>query len=158
MVDIPHDIWCQIALYIPSKNLSSLISLNRSLFNIVLDGRYQEVMWAKMDELMIRTLIRLRCRAAFISPVCSYPDIDNESPESPQSPPVSDVFMFGPGSSSFFSRKIFSSTRVALLDSVLRSGSTNCWLGLPKFRHHSQTVLRPTVRRERWAISRLGKS
>lgn len=60
-MDLPREIWQQIVQYIPKDEVFNLISLNRSVLNIVLDERYKEVLWVSMlDKTKIRALTRLR--------------------------------------------------------------------------------------------------
>lgn len=62
--DIPDDIWRIIANHIlqsgTSHDLYRLISVNRSLFNVVLDMKYGEVRWTKLDWTVVRLLVRLQ--------------------------------------------------------------------------------------------------
>ncbi|KAJ7187014.1 hypothetical protein C8R46DRAFT_1058587 [Mycena filopes] len=57
---LPDDIWQCIASFLPSSSIAPLISVNRAWYNIVLDARYQEIHWDKVDAAMTRTLVRLR--------------------------------------------------------------------------------------------------
>jgi len=41
--DLPYDIWSQIASDLPDSHVESLYAVNRSLFDIAMDLRYQEV-------------------------------------------------------------------------------------------------------------------
>ena len=62
--DIPDEIWRTIADHIlqsgTSHDLYRLISVNRALFNVVLDMKYGEVRWTKLDWTVVRLLSRLR--------------------------------------------------------------------------------------------------
>ena len=62
--DIPEDIWRIIANHIlqsgTSQDLYGLISVNRSFFNVVLDMKYGEVRWTKLDLTVVRLLGRLQ--------------------------------------------------------------------------------------------------
>ena len=62
--DIPDDIWRIIANHIlqsgTSHDVYRLISLNRSLFNTVLDMKYGEVRWTQLDWTVVRLLGRLQ--------------------------------------------------------------------------------------------------
>lgn len=62
--DIPDDIWRIIANHIlqsgTSHDLYRLISVNRSLFNVVLDMKYGEVRWTKLDRTVVRLFGRLQ--------------------------------------------------------------------------------------------------
>ena len=62
--DIPDDIWRIIANCIlqsgTAQDLYRLISVNRSLFNVVLDMKYGEVRWTKLDWTVVRLLGRLQ--------------------------------------------------------------------------------------------------
>ncbi|KAF8198341.1 hypothetical protein K438DRAFT_1824230 [Mycena galopus ATCC 62051] len=57
---LPADIWECVAFFLPWRDLSPLISVNRAFYNIVLDARYREIHWDKLDGLMTKTLVRLR--------------------------------------------------------------------------------------------------
>jgi hypothetical protein len=63
--DIPDEIWRIIANHILQCGTSysvlyRLISVNRTFFNVVLDMKYSEVRWTKLDRTMIRLLDRLQ--------------------------------------------------------------------------------------------------
>ena len=61
--DVPIDIWRIIAdlvLHNYPDTFQDLISVNSALFNIVLDERYREVRWVKLDKPMARLLARLQ--------------------------------------------------------------------------------------------------
>ena len=63
--DIPDDIWRIIANHIlqqsgTSHDLYRLISVNRTLFNVVLDMKYGEVRWTKLDRTVVCLLRRLQ--------------------------------------------------------------------------------------------------
>lgn len=62
--DIPDDIWRIIANHIlqsgTSQDVYRLISVNRSLFNLVLDMKYGEVRWVQLDLTVVRLLGRLQ--------------------------------------------------------------------------------------------------
>ena len=60
MVDLPYDICCAIASHLEKDHLLKLASINREFYNIVLDTRYGEIWWVKLDKYMIRTLTRLQ--------------------------------------------------------------------------------------------------
>lgn len=57
---LPEDIWQCVAWFIPHDHLLTLISVNKAFYNIVLDAKYQEIHWAKVDDLMVKSLVRLR--------------------------------------------------------------------------------------------------
>ncbi|KAJ7689012.1 hypothetical protein B0H17DRAFT_1067482 [Mycena rosella] len=57
---LPADIWQCVASFIPEYHLLTLISVNKAFYNIVLDARYREIHWAKLDPSMIKSLVRLR--------------------------------------------------------------------------------------------------
>ncbi|KAJ7119688.1 hypothetical protein C8R44DRAFT_706574 [Mycena epipterygia] len=57
---LPEDIWQCVASFIPHDHLLTLISVNKAFYNIVLDAKYQEIHWAKVDDRMIKSLVRLR--------------------------------------------------------------------------------------------------
>lgn len=57
---LPEDIWQLIASWVPLHHLFTLISVNRAFYNIVLDARYREIHWNKLDGLMTKSLVRLR--------------------------------------------------------------------------------------------------
>lgn len=41
MVDLPYDLWYQIAQFIPRRELRNLYSVNRTLYDIAMDERYK---------------------------------------------------------------------------------------------------------------------
>jgi hypothetical protein len=57
---LPADIWECVAVFLPWRDLYPLISVNRALYHIVLDARYREIHWDKVDRFMTKTLVRLR--------------------------------------------------------------------------------------------------
>lgn len=57
---LPHDVWLNIANYIPFLVLRNLYSLNSSLFHIALDARYRQISFIYWDDRLLRNLIRLR--------------------------------------------------------------------------------------------------
>ncbi|CAK5263295.1 unnamed protein product [Mycena citricolor] len=60
IVDLPEDVWQIVALFFPQRELSPLISVNKALYNIVLNAKYREIHWDKVDKDLARTLVRLR--------------------------------------------------------------------------------------------------
>ncbi|KAF8804046.1 hypothetical protein BYT27DRAFT_7107977 [Phlegmacium glaucopus] len=62
--DVPDDVWRVVANDIlqsgPVHDLYRLISVNRTFFNVVLDMKYREVRWTKVDGSMVRMLARLQ--------------------------------------------------------------------------------------------------
>jgi hypothetical protein len=59
-LNLPHDIWLLIVSFVDKDQLSTLYAVNYVLHNIVLDARYSEIQWVKLDKEMLRTLLRLR--------------------------------------------------------------------------------------------------
>ncbi|KAJ7139982.1 hypothetical protein C8R43DRAFT_1018478 [Mycena crocata] len=57
---LPEDIWQCVASFIPDSHLLHLISVNKAFYNIVLDAKYREIHWNKLDASMIKSLVRLR--------------------------------------------------------------------------------------------------
>ncbi|KAJ7485102.1 hypothetical protein B0H11DRAFT_1150291 [Mycena galericulata] len=57
---LPHDIWQCVASFIPYPQLFPLISVNKALYNIVMDAKYREIHWTMLDGSMIKSLVRLR--------------------------------------------------------------------------------------------------
>ncbi|KAF7361491.1 hypothetical protein MSAN_01182500 [Mycena sanguinolenta] len=57
---LPADIWECVASFLSLWELLPLISVNRALYNIVLDMKYREIHWDKLDDHMAKTLVRLR--------------------------------------------------------------------------------------------------
>ncbi|KAJ7472018.1 hypothetical protein FB451DRAFT_1251692 [Mycena latifolia] len=57
---LPDDIWQCVASFIPDYQLLTLISVNKAFYNIVLDAKYREIHWAKLDGPMTKSLVRLR--------------------------------------------------------------------------------------------------
>ena len=43
-MDLPYDIWSQITGYLPDNEVKLLYAVNRALFDIAMDLRYEEVM------------------------------------------------------------------------------------------------------------------
>ncbi|KAG5721557.1 hypothetical protein E4T56_gene13081 [Termitomyces sp. T112] len=60
MQDVPPDTWALIAGYVPPPALPTLMCVNRTLFNLVLDTRYGTVEWGTPDKKLIRLLERLQ--------------------------------------------------------------------------------------------------
>lgn len=61
MPELPHDVWTLIAGLLEVNHLLTLAAVNRSFYDIVLDARYGEIHWVKLDSYMLKTLIRLQC-------------------------------------------------------------------------------------------------
>nr|GAT47126.1 predicted protein [Mycena chlorophos] len=59
-LELPEDVWRNIAEQFTRPELAQLISVNRILFNFVLDDRYKEIRWETLDEAMTRSLQRLK--------------------------------------------------------------------------------------------------
>ncbi|KAK7039407.1 hypothetical protein R3P38DRAFT_2515328 [Favolaschia claudopus] len=57
---LPADVWECIAAFLSWRDLAGLISLNVALYNIVLNTRYRELCWDKVDNRMLKTLVRVR--------------------------------------------------------------------------------------------------
>ncbi|KAF8229265.1 hypothetical protein L208DRAFT_1402514 [Tricholoma matsutake] len=60
MPELPHDVWTLIAGLLEVNHLLTLAAVNRSFYDIVLDARYGEIHWVKLDSYMLKTLIRLQ--------------------------------------------------------------------------------------------------
>lgn len=60
MVDLPYDVWAAIAHYIEEEKLLALASVHPAFLSIVLDTRYREIWWVKLDESMVSVLSRLQ--------------------------------------------------------------------------------------------------
>ncbi|KAJ7251287.1 hypothetical protein C8J57DRAFT_1352625 [Mycena rebaudengoi] len=58
-MEAPYEIWQYIASYMTKEELRRLVTLNRPLYNIGMDAEYREVLWAKVDLPMLRSLSRL---------------------------------------------------------------------------------------------------
>ncbi|KAF7290708.1 hypothetical protein MIND_01311500 [Mycena indigotica] len=58
--ELPEDVWRCVTDALSRSERASLLSVNRALFNIVLDERYQEVRWEKLDTSMAWSLERLK--------------------------------------------------------------------------------------------------
>ncbi|KAJ7280049.1 hypothetical protein C8J57DRAFT_119307 [Mycena rebaudengoi] len=58
-MQVPDDIWDHIASFISKEALRPLIAVNRPLYNVVMDAEYREVLWAKFDSAMLKSLSRL---------------------------------------------------------------------------------------------------
>jgi hypothetical protein len=60
MPELPHDVWTLVAGLLQPDHLLTLIAVNRSFYNIVLDARYGEIHWVKLDKYMLKTLVHLQ--------------------------------------------------------------------------------------------------
>jgi hypothetical protein len=60
MPELPHDVWMQIAGLLTVDHLLTLVAVNRSFYDIVLDMRYREIHWVRLDKDMLRTLVCLQ--------------------------------------------------------------------------------------------------
>ncbi|KAH6915735.1 hypothetical protein BKA70DRAFT_1253629 [Coprinopsis sp. MPI-PUGE-AT-0042] len=60
MIPLPHDIWLHVAHFLPPLSLPDLLSVNRSFFEIGMDSRYRQLIFAYLDERMIKNLVRLQ--------------------------------------------------------------------------------------------------
>ncbi|KAF7329143.1 hypothetical protein MKEN_00174900 [Mycena kentingensis (nom. inval.)] len=59
-VELPEDVWRCITGYLQYYELHPLLGVNRILFNVVLDERYKEVRWEKLDRATALSLKRLK--------------------------------------------------------------------------------------------------
>lgn len=57
---LPHDVWLNIAGFLPTLALRALYPVNASLLHIALDARYRQVSFIYWDDRLLRNLIRLR--------------------------------------------------------------------------------------------------
>ncbi|KXN86216.1 hypothetical protein AN958_10404 [Leucoagaricus sp. SymC.cos] len=57
---LPHDVWVNIANFIPVLSLRQLATLNSSLLHIALDARYRQISFIYWDHRLLRNLIRLK--------------------------------------------------------------------------------------------------
>ena len=57
---LPHNVWVNVAQYLPASSLEGLLSVNRCFFDIAMDYRYRQLIFAYLDNKMIRKLLRLR--------------------------------------------------------------------------------------------------
>jgi hypothetical protein len=60
MPELPHDVWRLITSLLEVRHLLKLSGVNRSFYNIILDTRYGEVHWVRIDDNMLKTLICLQ--------------------------------------------------------------------------------------------------
>ncbi|KAG6908933.1 hypothetical protein DXG01_002712 [Tephrocybe rancida] len=62
MYDLPQDIWVVIIqhLQVPRSKVMRLMTVNRALFNLVLDESYRNVEWVRLDHTFRRSLARLQ--------------------------------------------------------------------------------------------------
>ncbi|KAJ6632442.1 hypothetical protein B0H10DRAFT_1865697 [Mycena sp. CBHHK59/15] len=58
-ITAPDDIWQHIASFIAREDMNPLLEVNQALYNFVMDAKYREVIWAKVDGPLIRSLVRL---------------------------------------------------------------------------------------------------
>jgi regulatory protein YycH of two-component signal transduction system YycFG len=65
MPSLPREIWQHIAQFIHPDDLQGLISLNRIVFDIVMDCRYRQMTFAYIDKRMVRNLTRLKFGCLF---------------------------------------------------------------------------------------------
>lgn len=62
MTVLPQEVWELVVSYIPRPQWLTLVSVNRALFNIVLDERYGSIEWVKLDAQTAQYLVRLQDR------------------------------------------------------------------------------------------------
>ncbi|EKM81575.1 hypothetical protein AGABI1DRAFT_125949 [Agaricus bisporus var. burnettii JB137-S8] len=84
---LPHDVWLNIAGFLPTLTLRALYSVNASLLHIALDARYRQVSFIYWDDRVLRNLIRLSDPyvAGFVKILYIYPGflkevMDREAP------------------------------------------------------------------------------
>jgi hypothetical protein len=59
MIDIPVEIWLQIAQYLPGTALRNLYSLNHTFYHLAMNERYR-VVFLRPPE-VFRSYVRLQC-------------------------------------------------------------------------------------------------
>ncbi|KAF8997847.1 hypothetical protein BDQ17DRAFT_835024 [Cyathus striatus] len=57
---LPHDVWLQVAHFVPAQTLRTLYSVNTIFFNIAMDLRYRQMSFAYLDNRMLKNLVRLK--------------------------------------------------------------------------------------------------
>jgi hypothetical protein len=62
---LSYDLWEAVARYIERRELLELATVNEAFYNIVLDTRYGEIWWVKLDESMVGYLRRLQYVCSF---------------------------------------------------------------------------------------------
>ncbi|KAF5319049.1 hypothetical protein D9611_012715 [Ephemerocybe angulata] len=60
MPTLPHSVWLNVARYLPALLLRDLYAVNHSFFEIAMDCRYRQLIFAYMDLRMVKNLVRLR--------------------------------------------------------------------------------------------------
>ncbi|KAJ3497710.1 hypothetical protein NLJ89_g10313 [Agrocybe chaxingu] len=60
MPDLPPEIWCTVALYLPNDALKELYAVNRAFFDLAMNERYREVSFRKINESVMRQIEALR--------------------------------------------------------------------------------------------------
>jgi len=60
MCDLPPELWCRIAQYLPQSTLKELYGVNRVFFDLAMSERYREVSFDKLDDHTVNLLNRLR--------------------------------------------------------------------------------------------------
>ncbi|CAA7268410.1 unnamed protein product [Cyclocybe aegerita] len=56
MPDLPPELWCTVALYLPNDTLKGLYAVNRPFFDLAMNESYREVSFRKIDESTTRQL------------------------------------------------------------------------------------------------------
>jgi hypothetical protein len=59
MIDIPVEIWLQIAQYLPGSTLRNLYSLNRVFYHLAMNERYRVVLLRPRE--LYKSYVRLQC-------------------------------------------------------------------------------------------------
>ncbi|TFK21763.1 hypothetical protein FA15DRAFT_672223 [Coprinopsis marcescibilis] len=57
---LPHDIWVHVSQFLPALLLRDLLSVNHSFFEIAMDCRYRQLIFAYLDDRMLKNMARLR--------------------------------------------------------------------------------------------------
>ncbi|KAG6832767.1 hypothetical protein H0H87_000420 [Tephrocybe sp. NHM501043] len=60
MYHLPHEIWLNVAQFIPASVLERLISVNSTFYDIAMDCRYRQMSFAFLDNRMLRNVTRLK--------------------------------------------------------------------------------------------------
>ncbi|KAG2012017.1 hypothetical protein CC2G_012068 [Coprinopsis cinerea AmutBmut pab1-1] len=60
MSTLPHSIWLHVAQYLSPLFLRDLLTVNRTFFELAMDIRYRQLMFAYLDERMVKNLVRLK--------------------------------------------------------------------------------------------------
>lgn len=64
--DLPVELWLEILAYLPRTTLHKMIGVNRTLFELALNDKYEEVRFISDDRQMMKTFRQLQCDFLYI--------------------------------------------------------------------------------------------